>query len=111
VTSAVGAATDEYGFSPSELKFEKILGQELSLTLEDVGTNAVEITSQKAVGAEAGDYEITDLKKCLKTSLKTKENCAVTIKLKSTVSSKAEYEAELKFGDGTKQVVKRTMKD
>lgn len=87
-----------YSFGPSSVLFMEVAGEEQSFTLDDRGSEDLELRNLKIGGGDASDYEITDVSLCALKTLVTLGHCEVSIKLLVANAGDATFEGEVLFG-------------
>jgi hypothetical protein len=80
--------------------FTETVGQERLFTLDDRGTEALEIRDVKVGGGEASKYQINDKNTCLIKTFLTLGHCNLTIKLLVANAGAATLEGLVLFGAG-----------
>jgi hypothetical protein len=95
--------TNIFSFLPQKIKFPNtVVGEEKEFTLENLGTNELELVEQKLAGEGAGEYE--DQKNCFKKKLAKDKSCLEKIKLLKLNAKKALFEGKVTFIGGPANV-------
>jgi hypothetical protein len=88
-------------YLPRELVYEKMLNQELFITVINYGKLTVKLKAQSLGGAEPAGWQITDINACLNKVLARTASCGDSVKLVNVNSKAAEFKGELEYSDGT----------
>ncbi len=91
---------DGYSFTPELLAFHKKAGLTLAFTIEDVGSNTLELEHTSIVGGEAKNWLLTDTNLCTVKTFVSLGHCLLTIELMNASSGDALLEGLVRFGDG-----------
>jgi hypothetical protein len=89
-----------YSFGPASVLFTETAGQERLFTLDDRGTEDLEIRNVKVGGGEASKYQINDKNSCLIKTFIILGHCNLTIKLLVATAGAATLEGLVLFGGG-----------
>jgi hypothetical protein len=89
-----------YSFGPASVLFTETAGQERLFTIDDRGTEDLELRNVKVGGGEASKYQVNDKNSCLIKTFIILGHCNLTIKLLVANAGAASLEGLVLFGGG-----------
>jgi hypothetical protein len=90
----------KFSFGPASVLFNEVAGEERLFTIDDRGTEDLELRQVKLVGAEASKYQLNDKNTCLIKTFIILGHCNLTIKLLVATAGAALVEGLVLFGGG-----------
>lgn len=100
----------KFSFGPPSVLFTEVVGQERLFTLDDRGTEDLELRQVKLVGGEASKYQLNDKNTCLIKTFIILGHCNLTIKLLVANAGAALLEGLVLFGGGVGSGVHKSFK-